>query len=208
MAVFLWVLVMFDKLDITIDVLRKACARKGYLFFESGNYNLNIIGIRTEDRAANTFNDWLCVAFKQNGCWVLFVFDCTTDPGVYWRKHPMNKLGTAVLVPGQYRGAYMLGMHKSMYPALVQQKVLPVYRDNNLDSIVDYGGDVDKGWHGINLHPRAEGLTHDDIGKWSAGCQVTANYYEHLMLIQAAKVSADMWGNRFTYTLLEEADLL
>ena len=199
---------MIAKCDITVEKLRDSCARKGYQFFESGDFNLNLIGIRSDDLTANTFNDIFCVAFKQNGRWVLFTFECTTDPGLYWRKHPMNKLGTAVLVPGQYRGAFMLGTHKGKYPAFVQSKALPVYRDNDLDADVDIAGTIDNGWHGINMHPRAEGLDSDDIGKWSAGCQVIRHYNEHMMVILAAKISEQLYGNRFTYTLLEERDVL
>jgi hypothetical protein len=200
--------VMLDKRDITVDMLRRSCDRKGYKFFESGDYNLNIIGIRTADRGANTFNDYLCVAFKQSGAWVVMTFACTTDPGVYWRLNPMNDLGTAVLVPGQYSAAYMLGLHKSKYNALVQAKALPVYRDNNRDASVDMDGVVDVGWHGINIHPRNDESKSDDIGKWSAGCQVSADYNEHMLLIHLCELAKDRWGNRFTYTLFEESDLL
>lgn len=199
---------MFDKRDITVDVLRKACDRKGYRFFESGDFNLNIIGIRTNDNQANTFNDYLCVAFKQCGHWVLLTLDCTTDPGVYWRLNPMNTLGTAVLVPGQYSGAYMLGLHKDKYKALTQAKSLPVYRDNDRDVEVDVGGAVDNGWHGINIHPRSPSAKSDDIGQWSAGCQVVKDYGEHMLIMQLCEIAQKWYGNRFTYTLLDESDLL
>ncbi|WP_286237975.1 hypothetical protein [Neptuniibacter halophilus] len=198
---------MLDKQDVTVSVLKHACERKGYQFFERGDYNLNLIGIRSSDLEANSFNDLLCVAFRQKGHWVLFTFDCTTDPGVYWRKHPMNPLGTAVLVPGQYSGAYVLGMHKGRFKALTQSKALPVYRDADLDAEVDLSGTIDNGWHGINIHSRMEGLKSDDIGKWSAGCQVLKNYDEHMLLMQLCEIAQPNWGNRFTYTLLEEGDL-
>lgn len=199
---------MFDKQDITVDVLRKACERKSYQFFESGDFNLNIIGIRTSDNTANTFNDYLCVAYKQCGHWNLLTLDCTTDPGLYWRNNPMNPLGTAVLVPGQYRGAYMLGLHKDKYKALTQSKSLPVYRDNDYDNDVDFNGMIDNGWHGINIHPRSPSAKSDQIGKWSAGCQVIKDYDEHMLFMSLCEVAQNWYGKRFTYTLLEEGDLL
>ena len=55
--------------DITIEKLREACVRLGYAFVERGDYNLNIIGIRSGDTSANTFNDVMCLAFKQSGRW-------------------------------------------------------------------------------------------------------------------------------------------
>lgn len=191
---------------ITVEMLREACARNDYLFFENGDYNLNIIGIRTNDNAANTFNDFICVAFKQSGRWVLLTLDATTDPGLYWRLNPMNPLGTAVLVPGQYLGAYTLGLHKNKYPAFIQAKALPVYRDADKDGFIDTDGAVDEGWHGINIHPRSENSQSDEIGKWSAGCQVPEEYYEHMMCYFAAKQAETLYGKRFSYTLLEEKD--
>lgn len=193
--------------DITVEMLREACARKDYLFFEKGDYNINIIGIRTKDNAANTFNDVICYVYKQSGRWVLFTLDGTTDPGRFWRLNPMNELGTAVLVPGQYLGAYTLGLHKGKYPAFIQSKALPVYRDADQDGFVDTDGEIDLGWHGINIHPRSENSTGDEIGKWSAGCQVPEHYYEHMMCYYAAKHAETLYGKRFSYTLLEEKDL-
>lgn len=195
------------KCDITIAELRKVCERKDYRFFETGDYNLNLIGIRSKDTSANTFNDVFVIAYKQCGRWQLLTFDCTTDPGAYWRKNPMNPLGTAVLVPGQYPSAFMLGNHKNKYDALVQSKSLPVYRDNDHDADVDINGMIDNGWHGINIHPcglKAE--EENDIGKWSAGCQVIRHFDEHQLLISLCAISKDLYGNRFTYTLLDESD--
>ena len=108
------------KTDITVNKLREALARLGYAFFENGNHNLNIVGIRTKDMEANSFNDFIAVAYKDRGLWELMVYEATTDPGVYWRKHPMNRKGTAVLVPGQHRRCYKLGRHQGKYEALVQ----------------------------------------------------------------------------------------
>ena len=195
-----------NKCDITLSKLQEVMERKNYRFFESGDYNVNLIGIRSSDTTSNAFNDVFVLATKQCDRWQLFTFDCTTDPGLFWRKHPMNPLGTAVLVPGQYSGAYRIGKQKDRFDALVQSKILPVYRDNDCDNQVDVNGLIDTGWHGINIHPRAEGLDADNIGKWSAGCQVLKNYAEHMLVMSLCKLAREQWGDRFTYTLLEETD--
>lgn len=89
-----------DKSRITIDLIRAVCQRLGYKFFEHGDYNLNVIGIRTDDDKANTFNDFITLSFKVQGEWRLYVFGVTTDPGLYYRLNPMNVQGTAILAAG------------------------------------------------------------------------------------------------------------
>jgi len=58
----------------------------------------NIIGIRTEIDVPNVFNDFIFIEYS--GEYKIYVI--TTNPGIYWLEHPENKLGTAVLKPGQY----------------------------------------------------------------------------------------------------------
>lgn len=192
---------------ITVEVLRAAMARKGHDFFERGDWNVNLIGVRSADMSSNTFNDVLCVVFKQAEHWQLLTFDMTTDPGQYWREHPMNTLGTAILTTGQHKGAFKLGRHQGRYDALVQAAQLPVYRDNDQDAELDTDTCVDTGWHGINLH-RA-GATNKSVlvDKWSAGCQVVADPDEFDMLLAICQRAARQWGDSFTYTLIREADL-
>ena len=68
---------------------------------------------------------------------------------------------------------------------------------------------VDEGIFGINIHrqtgrPRANPPR---IDKWSAGCQVIADnddWHEFLDVCQSAR---EIWGNSFTYTLLESKDI-
>jgi len=195
------------KSDITVEKLREACARLGYAFFENGNYNLNIIGIRTSDNEANTFNDFIAVAYKESAQWRLRVYEVTTDPGVYWRKHPMNRDGTAVLVPGQHRRCYHIGLHQRKYEALTQAEALPVYRDNNKDSTIDTVDSIDIGLHGINIHRASANRQSKQVDKWSAGCQVFANPNNFDYFIELCKKSTRLYGSRITYTLIEEKDL-
>ena len=109
---------------ITIQNIQKALLKKGYNLFEddSKNYNLNLVGIRSKDETPNTFNDWFTVFWKYQGEWFFYVFKCTTDPGLYWLNHPMNKLGTGILKEGQYHGMWARDLHQGRYMALKQVK--------------------------------------------------------------------------------------
>lgn len=196
-----------NKSDITIDRLREAFDRLGYVFFENGDYNLNIIGIRTKDKSSNSFNDFIAVAFKSNNQWQLDLFNVTTDPGAYWLKHPMNVKGTAVLATGQHRGCYKLGLHQGKYEALVQAKPVSVYRDNNLDNAIDDKGALDYGFHGINIHRANAKHESKQVDKWSAGCQVFAAPDDYHYFISLCKKTSERYGSKITYSLIEEGDL-
>ena len=40
-----------------VKTIENACSKWNYKFFTSGNYNLNIIGIRNSNRKSNIFDD-------------------------------------------------------------------------------------------------------------------------------------------------------
>jgi hypothetical protein len=196
-----------NKSDITEGKLREALTRLGYAFFENGDYNLNIIGVRTGDESSNRFNDFIALAYKANGEWNLDTFEVTTDPGLYWLNHPMNLKGTAILAADQHKGCYKLGLHQGKYTALVQAKAVPVYRDRNLDNVVDDRGKLDTGFHGINIHRASSKHQSKQVDRWSAGCQVFADPFDFGSFIKLCEKSASLYGSRFTYTLIEEKDL-
>tara|TARA_R110002110_G_scaffold316231_1_gene529222 strand:- start:5046 stop:5603 length:558 start_codon:yes stop_codon:yes gene_type:complete len=175
-------------------------ASLGHAVFTNGEYNLNIIGIRSADDSANTFNDRICVVYKDDQGWVTRTWECTTDPGTYYREKPINVNGTAILVPGQYRGAYKLGRHRGKYEALVQTGGrVKVYRDNNKDEILDVDENtVMDGYFGINIHKA--GLNSVNVDKWSAGCQVFKSAVDFDEFIRLCKMQT--WDT-FTYTLIE-----
>lgn len=189
------------------EQLGSALKALNYQWFENGNYNLNLVGVRTADNKANNFNDWLCVAFYTDGNPHLFCFPATTDPGLFYRANPLCVDGTAVVKPGQYPGLWTLGMHRGKYSALVQAGPITVYRDNNRDDVVDGGGEEQTGMFGINCHRAAQALESHQVDKWSAGCQVLANPLDFALLINLCRLAAIRYGNRFTYTLLREDEL-
>lgn len=194
----------FPRLDY--KNLRRTLRELDYPFFDDGDYNLNIIGIRTEDSRANLFNDWICLAFRQNGHEQLLVFSATTDPGIYWRKHPMNVEGTAILKAGHYPGMFSLGMHQGKYLALRQSAPCTVYRDANQDANLDTGPGLEQetGMFGINLHRATSKGASEQVDRWSAGCQVIACSSDFDLFLEICKRGAKEFGARFSYTLLNE----
>jgi hypothetical protein len=193
---------------ITIEQLKSAMKNAGHKLFNRGDYNLNLIGIRSRDTKANTFNDLLCVLFKCAGQEVLLMFACTTDPGVYYRNHPLNVNGTAVLVPGQHKNMWQLGRHQGKYPALVQRGEVTVYRDGDKNDELDITDCIkDTGYFGINCHRASEKGIAENVGRFSAGCQVVQHPNEYAILINLCRLAQEQHGNNFTYTLLTQQQL-
>lgn len=182
--------------------------RKGYAYFINGAYNINIIGIRASKSVnKNDFCDFIVVEFRNSdGSVCQYRFNATTTPGLTSLLNPMNLKGCAILVPGQYRGAFTFGRHKGQYEALVQYKPLTVVRDNNKDEVLDYNSKRETGMFGINIHKA--GRDSRQVDNWSAGCQVfkrSGDFETFMTLCHLQEQSGK--GNKFTYTLINEEDL-
>ena len=143
-----------------------------------------------------------------NGSWTRQVYQITTDPGQSYMVKPCSSKGTAILVPGQYRGAYKIGLHKGKYKALCQNKPVKVYRDSNKNTVYDYDPNtLDEGMFGINIHKA--GKFSKRVDTWSAGCQVFASETEFKSFMNFCQKQIDnKKGETFTYTLLREEDLV
>lgn len=190
----------------TLTQIQEACRKLGYSFFEKGDYNLNIIGIRnlSTNKIDNLFDDTLFLAYKVEGRFNTLQFPMTTQPGAYYMQNLMNKLGAAILVPGQYK-SYELGLHQGKYEALVQRGKLKIYRDKDRDLEYDYENISDSIADGINIHKAGRAST--KIDNWSAGCQVLAYSADFDVLMALAKRSKSLYGDKFTYTLLLSSDI-
>jgi hypothetical protein len=199
-------------MEFNISQVEKAVKSKGYKWFENGDYNLNIVGIRnssTNNEITNKFDDLLTVSYKIDEIWYFHQWEATTDPGKHWTENLLNKDGVAILVPGQYSGSHKIDLHQGKYSALKQQKPLKVYRDNNKDGKYDMlEENIKEGIYGINIHRASATGTSTQIDKWSAGCQVIANNQNFDKLMELANKSKDKWGNSFTYTLIESKDIV
>ena len=141
--------------------------------------------------------------------WKRQIYNITTEPGLSIMKAPSNAKGTAILAPGQYRGTYKIDKHNGKYDALCQRnKVVKVYRDNNRDEVYDYKPEtIDTGMFGINIHRSNEFWTRATVDNYSAGCQVFNDPKEFTSFMKLVKKSASIYGNCFTYTLINEDDL-
>jgi hypothetical protein len=207
--------------------LLKAVEKLGYKAFDGQHaYNLNIIGVRTSnrDQAEDSFDDWITCTYREEvgGSWVTKWWRATTDPGKQALLHPelYNADGTAIMATGQHKSAYVLGLHRNKYEALVQRGPGPIkyYRDSTLDTKLDMDPSrLETGFIGANIHKagrdswRISGVS--SAGKkwtWSAGCQVFKREVDFIELMNLAHLQIEhhpKWTT-FTYTLIEEGDLL
>ena len=56
----------------TREQIKTTVETKGYKWFENGDYNLNIVGIRnseTLNEVTNKFDDYITLSYKKDGEW-------------------------------------------------------------------------------------------------------------------------------------------
>ncbi|MEI9909785.1 MAG: hypothetical protein WDO71_08965 [Bacteroidota bacterium] len=169
-------------------------------------FELNIVGIRADSTIPNRFDDEIHVFYKNNiNQWIHYIFPATTDPGTYWLKSPMHPQGTAILMQGQYRDAYQIGLHRGKYYALVQRKPITVMRDYDRNAILDFrNGKLDTGLFGVNIHRASLNGTTKEVDQYSAGCQVFANINDFNLFMQLCEKHKTLYDNSFTYSLIDK----
>ena len=199
----------------TREQIKAALESKGYKWFNDDankTYDVNIVGIRnssTGKKVTNVFDDFLTISFKdENGNWQYFEWSATTDPGkksmLEWNKMGI-KGGCARLVPGQYRSTWIIDKHQGKYEALCQRLAnVKVYRDADFDLEYDENK-VTEGIYGINIHKAGQDSSW--VESWSAGCQVFKRVKDFDVFMKLVKKAAKIHGNKFSYTLLESADI-
>jgi hypothetical protein len=198
-----------DISNITVEKIRAACSAKGYAFFDGNkSFNLNIIGIRASSHQSNSFDDGIVVAYRDHNLdWTVDRYTVTTDPGKKYLKRTVNVKGAAILLPGQYRSVYHIGLHRGSYKALCQRGgPVRVWRDNNKDEILDHDVEIEKGWFGINIHRAHAELVLESVNGYSAGCQVFSSPQEFAYFMAICECAETLFGNSFTYTLFDESD--
>lgn len=196
---------------LTYD-FEKLFKEKGYAYFTKGNYNLNIIGVRknNNNKVTNLYDDVLVLIYNTpTGKNVRQIYNITTEPGTYYMaKNLGNPKGTAILVPGQYRATWQIALHRGKYEALCQRKPVKVYRDGNKDMIYDMNPKkIDTGIFGINIHRSDKLWTRTTVDQYSAGCQVFNSNTQFQAFLRFCKKQRDLYGNSFTYTLINEEDM-
>ena len=171
-------------------------------------YELNIVGVRTDNWTPNSFDDFIFVFYKDDkGNWQGSKNPATTDPGTYWLKNPMSPQGTAILKKGQYNNSHAIGSHRGQYTALVQVAPVTTIRDYDRDNKLSYESlKTTTGLYGINIHRAGSSGTTKVVDKYSAGCQVFSDASDFASFIETAKKHKDLYGNLFTYTLIDERE--
>lgn len=197
---------------VDFDFAQSLYRAKGYTFYNSGVYNVNIFGIRNKDVTVNKFNDLIGVAyldeFLNKHC---LVFQGTTKPGLTYLKDKLgNQNGTGILCEGQYTKCWTIGVHnpgkEHAHEAYRQvgNGVFKVWRDNDSDGKLDYSGKIYTDVQGLNGHTTRD-FDIENVGGFSAACQVIQDDKEHQIWLSVGKRSAELYGNIFTYTLFRAA---
>lgn len=165
-----------------------------------------------EDGKAGTNTNFALAEYNNTvGNERLKIYVITTDPGLYYQNVKfLNPKGCAVIKPGQYVNCYQLGKHiRADHKALVQTGgKITVYRDNDRDGIAENLGVEETGFFGCNIHGAKKFTKTDKIGAYSAGCQVFEDWNHKEEFIGICEQFKNATGNRFTYTLVDEKDLI
>jgi len=172
---------------------------------------LNVVGIRDASIGIpeNYSDNIAFFYYDNNGNLQGKIAEATTTPGVQYLNNPIagSSGGTAILKQGQYKNTYQIGIHRGKYEALVQAKPVTVIRDNDRNSILNYFANTTTGLYGINIHrSTASYASQDKIGPDSAGCQVFRWRDDFNEMMNKAKISRDLYGNQFTYTLIDQRE--
>jgi len=190
---------------------------KKYVIYKEP-YQLNIVGVRNKNTNPQRFDDSLFVFWKNDkNTWEGRKYAITTDPSTNYLKQGglgsfEGRKATAILPSGQYVDSWKIGSHKGQYKALTQAKSICVYRDYDRNATLSFNlQDKDCGMFGINIH-RAKSYGADDgkgntneIGLYSAGCQVFQNYYCYQEFMQLVERQENIYRNKyFTYTLFDK----
>lgn len=133
----------------------------------------NIFGIRfPENQDQDIWNDILGIWTKHN----VYCWQGTTDPGRYFTENKEG--GAAHLCLGYHKDIWQVGIHGASIPAFAHAALVQtgnecrIWRDVNRD-YEDNDNKIETGYFGINFHRASKISNVDEIGYYSAGCQVT-----------------------------------
>lgn len=184
----------------------------GFVFY-TDRYRANLFGRRNADKTTvDQFNDVLGVAYVDGfGNAQCLEFAGTTKPGLTsLTGAPMNPNGTFILAPGQHLNAWIVDYHHrndpdKRYEAYVQAGpgVFKGWRDADKDGKFDFEGRVYTDVGGLNGHRAGINET-AKVGLYSYACQVVQDDKEHLIWLAVGKRCAELYGNKFHYTLFQE----
>ena len=203
---------------------REACRKVGYVFFEQGDYNLNIHAIRTDDVFDNRFSDCLRILYKEAGIWQVFESKWTTlagTKGFGGEQSPLTGAqtgtgvsGVAVIVPNQYRRVYKFVDNYWQwlaYPFFQQVGNMQYWRDNDKNGIITKGR-VYTGNYATNLHRMGNNRVekeqvNSEIEYWSQGCNGSPEPQFKGILPIVRKAIVACKSDLFSYALFDSAQL-
>jgi len=196
--------------DITLSRFKRAITLLNYKLPQN---SLVTFGIRNNDMTAGIFNDFLGI--YHTGSDKLEIHTGTVDPSSYYMSNPINPKGTAVMKSGHYPNSYKLGLHKG-YKALVQCKRINFYRITKQMWEADNRGipkeqrkinlkakPIENAIIGANQHRASAFNISQDVGMWSAGCQVRNNPTQYSNFILDCEASKQPF---FDYILFTERE--
>lgn len=197
----------------TIEKILEVMATKKYRVYDtpSVDWNLNIIGVRNKALQPHKFDDTLILFHRFLGNWSISYYPITTDPSMHYLLHPVNPKGTAILEENQYVNAYAIDKHNGKYEAFCQRlKSVTVFRDKDKDGDLELEAKQrDTGMFGINIHKGPLNGDWDSANSiYSAGCQVFADSRQFAEFMLKCRNARNDFGNKFTYTLLNERDFI
>lgn len=196
-----------------VDLVREECRRLDYWFpGEDSHYDLFLFGVRHPNARLGQWDDVLGAIMRIEGVgWRYRLWPGTTDPGVDGDRKDDPRLhvdGTAILVPGQYRGCWTLGLHRagtsSEHEAFRQHRPMRFWRDHEQDGVRTTGGRVLSDTIGCNGHrPYKDGLGR--VGVASLACQVWQWQRDHAEAMGWAHLqqAAHPTWRSYSYTLFQ-----
>jgi hypothetical protein len=202
-----------------VEQHREACRRQNYVFFETGEDNLNIHAIRNDQFFDNGFTDQLRIIYRRNGQWQVFESKFTTLAGTKGHGGEQRPLtgaetgtgvsGVAIIIPSQYRRVYKFVDNYWQwlaYPFFQQIDNMLYWRDNNRNGVVDKGK-IYTGNYGTNLHRmgnnnQEKDWVNSETEWWSQGCH-GAPEPQFRGILPIVRRAVPKYGDVFSYTLFD-----
>lgn len=200
----------------TYEELRVAVKNMGYEFFMK-NLSLNMIWERTSHELTNHFTDFLHVTYLNDKKEKVITIPATTKPGI---KGSIDTggytvegiTGTAIIIPGQYRKAWQFRdtfEEFSKYPYFKQVGPISYWRDGDKDLEIDETKETEQvgkifgtHWHKMS-QPGIYG--NGQVNNWSKGCMGWPEP-ELKKILAIVRLSVNLYGDKFTGTILETTD--
>ena len=185
-----------------LEIINRIRGLKSFKFIPNCYW---IVGIRSNEDNPNKYDDKF---YLFNGEQFIKVVTGTTNPGTPILEGGFlkyNKVGAAVIKSNEfYYDVWSYGLHQGKMPALRQVGNFIVFRDGDKDGkSEEIGTPIVGSGYGINFHSISNDLSinkiGENIGNYSAGCQVINNVEQYKMIINMIKNQS-----KITYCLLQE----